>query len=252
MAKQDSEYISRRKKRDISFHESNESWAVSYSDFLMVLLSFFVIYFNIEDSTSSNELQKLVLELSKNSDYKIVEHKSDLQTESSDKVVVHLNLNSTDLKIDSRSSQKIDRKIASVDDDVVTAFQSGFVSKNNEKQSGAKSRMEVLIDLPPDVYQVGKFDVNENVKVELDKILSLIKNSKDYVNLIVIGQTDSINFAEKNKSIINNNLILSSMRAAKAVEYAIQSGFDESRVFVQGLNHQPRNTRSLTIKLVER
>ncbi|MCB9092789.1 MAG: OmpA family protein [Halobacteriovoraceae bacterium] len=275
MSRQDkkSTYYQRRPERPKVHHESNEGWAVSYSDFLMVLLSFFVIYFNVNnDKTIQNEkFNNVVFKLANSKFLQATEKNKvtgETQGDSAITAEQKKNIESIALKFKNSGNQISEnssnqRDISSLKkDSLVESLSTGFsgkgkgkaLGKNKEKEpaGSAKKKVELVIDLSENLFELGSFSLNEKVKTELNQIFKIIQEDRDSVNMVFIGHTDKLQFKEKSNSVVNSNLILSSLRAAKAVEYAIAQGFDGNQVFVQGLNVQPRNTRSLSIKLVER
>ncbi len=201
--------------RKTYYYHDSEGWAVSYSDLLMVLMSFFIIYFNI-DGGDNTPLQKLAFEL--------MEDKS-LKDQS---FIVNPS-----------------REVAG--NSLTEGLNIGFNNKPTEKPI----YKEFIIDLPPNIYSVGNYELSNQAKEKLNKVFNLIEKYKADLDIYFIGHTDSQKF-KKNKEIINSNLILSSMRSARAVEYAIKNGFDENQVYVQGLKGRPRDTRSLSLRLVAR
>ncbi len=206
-----------KKARRTNHYENSEGWAVSYSDLLMVLMSFFIIYFNLNDVGKNDHIQKLAFKL----------------------------MNSDVLK-DQNFVVNPERKIATKD-----IGESLNISFNNSKKIEKPIYKEFIIDLPPNIYDIGKYDLSQSVVQKLESVFKLLEEHKEKLDVYFIGHTDSLKFKE-NKEVINSNLILSSMRAARAVEFAIKKGFDENQVFVQGLKARPRDTRSLSIRLVSR
>ena len=225
MSKQDSptKKARRRKKGHTSF-ETDEGWAVSYSDLLMVLMSFFIIYFNIDSSKEStkSEFKKIVLQLENITKTKKVSANFASKEEPKDR--------------EPASNKNIGL--------------SGLLAESNEKT--IEKKKEILIDLSDNLYGRNQFNLNKSVKSELDQVLDVIDASKNKLNIIFIGHTDKVKFNKSSTEVINNNIVLSSMRAARAVEYAIGKGFSNDQVFVQGTSQQNRNSRSLSIKLLEK
>lgn len=88
-------------------------------------------------------------------------------------------------------------------------------------------------------------------KKKLEKLFKVLKPYQDYINVVFVRHTDQVPI--KNKfGIIDSNLTLSHLRAAKAVEFAINSGFNPMWVSSQGLSKFTRNTRSLSVRIMER
>lgn len=241
------------RKRSKLHLDHSEGWAVSYSDLLMVLMSFFIIYFSINDKNSSGnaELNSVILKLAKVSNLEGIDDKY-LGNKEKTKVFKmkfkKANLEdplggiSSDNKIKSiiekERSKGLDRSIASA-----------FTNKSQMVAPGKKASLEVELDLPDNLYGIGKYEVNNSVKSELKRFLKVIGNDLKSIQIVVTGHTDSLVFNEKNKRVVNNNLILSSMRAAKAVEYLVANGVSKDLILVQGLHDQPRNTRSLSLRV---
>lgn len=225
------------KKNSVLAHD-NEGWAVSYSDLLMVLMSFFIVYFNInnEKSNKRDHLHSLILKLEKIGKLEHV-------------VLPQVGTNKDKLRLRLNTNEEANRIPSSINLDTIAGNISNGFTKNGELNKIGK--LEIDIDLPKDIYETGKFEINNQVQGELRKVLSLVKDDIDSIQLVIIGHTDKLPFHKNNKNIVNNNLILSSLRAAKAVEFLVGNGLPESKVFVQGLNDQPRNTRSLSVRLRE-
>lgn len=225
--------IRRRQKSHIEGHE--EGWAVSYADLLMVLMSFFIIFFNQEDKVQS-VIGDIVIglghdltegkQLSSENNYLLHNFNENTPRKPASN---HLDLNITELKT---STGKGDQKGA-------------HTNKVSDKVNG------ILVDLSDNIFAKGEFTINKNVTKELDYILQKLKPYKDKVNIVFIGHSDSTPMAEQRK-IIRDNMILSSLRASSAVEYTINKGFAPYWVSAQGRAEYGRSTRSLSVRVIER
>ncbi len=110
---------------------------------------------------------------------------------------------------------------------------------------------DLLINFPDDIYGVGQYNVTPDIKSRLDNFLRSLKPYSEKVALVFIGHTDKRPVAGQ-KQIINSNFVLSSVRANRALEYALQQGFDPRWVAAQGVGEYVRQTRSLSIRIIER
>jgi flagellar motor protein MotB len=245
-------------------HDHSEGWAVSYADFLMVLISFFVIYFNMNDKESSapSSLSKIVLSLASDSAVKYYEREGeglkeissqDALSRPSPSIIGQIILGKgTNVK------NEEGRNLASVltkkeEIEVSAGFSKSSFSDAKLVGSKEDAKNEVIIDLPSNVYEINGFELTANIKSYLDRVLGESKKYKDSLNIVVIGHTDDIKFkGSSSGKILNNNMVLSSLRASRAVEYILSQGFSENQVFIKATNYQLRNSRTLSIQLVER
>ena len=249
MKNTETEKIYLKKSRKTEFH-SDESWAVSYSDLLMVLMSFFIVFFKIndEESVRQESFNNVLLKLEKVATVKKVtkvEDKLDRNSETAKKS------NRTIVNIELGKNTSNTRELASFSKKLKADNVSESFKGNKNEATVGNEKLEINIDLANNLYGLGMYDVNSEVQKQLDKIINIVKNDISGLQLIIIGHTDKLRFNKASKGVINNNLILSSLRAAKAVEYLVGQGLPEEKVFVQGLNGQPRDTRSLTVRLRE-
>lgn len=230
----------RRRSSHSSIHEGEgEGWAVSYSDLLMVLMSFFIIFYNTDDSTGE-KIDSVLKELNLQG---ITVNKESLTKEEKEALI----------------QDDFARKVASLELDGVTISKiqpekvstgkwNKLLKKGND---AAKYKGGIIIDLPDNIFANGKFELSNKTQKSLDHLLEVIKPYHQHLNLVFIGHTDAAPVNSK-IGVIDSNLILSHVRAAKAVEYATGKGFDPMWVSSQGLSEFTRNTRSLSIRIMER
>lgn len=249
---------SRRKSHHSKLHEGEgESWAVSYSDLLMVLMSFFIIFYNTDQSTGKGEVESLVKKLNlagitldkesfKDANSKVAGESEYLipgfpHSKSNKKRKTHRSISSTPELEGMKITQLKPNQI-------LPKGKWNQLLKNADEK---KYKGGILIDLSDNIYSMGGFDITKETKRSLDALFDILKQHQDNINMVFIGHTDSIPVKDK-RAVVDNNIILSHMRAAKAVEYAISSGFDPMWVSSQGLSEYTRNTRSLSIRIMER
>ncbi len=187
-------------------------WAISYADFLMVLLSFFIIFFSV-DSKNPSTVSNIILDL----------QKIGSGAESEDQVV---------------PSQRSGNKETL--NSIYKAFDGEYVvdRNNNEK---------VVLKMPDNIF--GPSDYSPPVKF-LEKIIKLLAPHKNDVYIKVIGHSDTISFVNKGTRVVNNNLTLSSIRASYTANY-IKAFYPELKVATEADDQNSRRTRSLTIEISE-
>lgn len=268
-------YINRKKKSSHLGGEDGESWAVSYSDLLMVLMSFFIVFFNMEEEPVDSGLTQLIYTFHEDSEMKQVNPKTgelieDVQSKQKGKNKKLFsgfedffgNKEDKSRKISSLSEGEGAKKVKLTNEQiqklkednstffVIDKTKNKGASGNGSSKSGVAAN-GLMIDFSSNMYGIGEYNLSDKSKDEIKVILEKIKPLKNKFNLVFIGHSDQIPMAA-NKKVIDSNLILSSLRAAKAVEYAIMLGYDPIWVSAQGVGEYSRNSRSLSLRVMER
>jgi len=222
-------------KEDNEVPSVSGDWAVSYSDLLMILIVFFIIFFNVEHAKKTDVVQKVIISLQKElasaatgTSGQNSRTVASVRGKSNFTYEVIGNKKSTNAKIKKSWSKIFNSK-----------------SKNKGEKNG------VFIELSDDLFNRGNYQLTENAKSEIKLILRAVKPYKESVSIVFIGHTDNVR-VNPNAKIIDSNMVLSSLRASKAVEFATNNGFDKFWVSAQGMADNNRNTRSLSIRILER
>ncbi len=189
-------------------------WAVSYADLLMVLMSFFVIFFSFSDDNKNLKNGDLMMEISEGLKAKITG-------------------TATAAKDTLRSpSAMIDR--------------SALESLGAEVLESGKS---IYVNLPDDIFSKRQFELSSSTKEKLNSIFKALEPNAQKIELVVIGHADSSRVSSTQNPYLSNNFDLSSLRALKAVEYFIGEGFPENHISAQGSSYGLRNSRTLSIRV---
>ncbi len=195
-------------------------WAVSYSDLLMVLLSFFIVFFDPNKEESKSRLTVVSQSLEKLKG--VAAAKSSVPV-SSPSTVVFNGLKEVRLALD---SSKV-----------------SYHSVGNSSDS-------ITIDFPDGFYGPGKYEVTRGIREKLAEVLIAIQSSKSSVRLVFVGHTDSkpLNVL-LHKNVLNSNQDLSGIRASRALNFAREMGFAANQLTTEGAGSEVRNTRSLSIRI---
>ena len=207
-------------------------WAVSYTDLLMVLISFFVIFFQLTPSLAPTPVESVTLSL-----------KNEFSTLKPTQP--RPNFENADTNFDIRR----EITFSSVEDWDHANLKA---DPHGKKEMGVFHDRGIVIDFPDNFYRAGTYALGEAQKEELKKVLEAIKPHSDALVLTFIGHSDQSPMKAKQGAVIDSNLVLSNLRAAKAVEFAVTQGFNPRTVVSQGADMFSRNTRSLSLRLVER
>lgn len=187
-------------------------WAVSYTDLLMVLLCFFVLFFGTPDVKPS-----------------VIND-----------VIVALGGKATG---DSTSAPPQGNQASGL----LAALNSIGLTSERDPETGG-----ILVHLPDNLYPAGEFALNDRAKESLAKLLARIEPYAGQLTLTLIGHADAQPLLVHREAIVDSNLVLSSLRASRAAEFVMESGFDPRAVLTQGAGEYERSTRSLSIRISDR
>lgn len=267
-------------------------WAVSYSDLLMVLLCFFVVYFNFSDAFKESAVERIVNVLNekytkptvglglagqpakgKNSGFLNGENifAGDREGDaSSGKCGGALSGGLEECGPTAKGKAQVSIEVGSGGATrrvAATGLSGGGVGANGSAGvAGINSQLNVfkdstqvqqdirgvLIDFPDNMFKMGQYSLTKKMQEEITKVLDVVKLHKDDVMVTFIGHTDEIPVKSAGGSVIDTNFVLSNLRAAKAVEFAVETGFDPRWVTAQGVGEHLRMTRSLSLRISER
>lgn len=211
----------------ITVHEDENQhlWAVSYSDFLMALLSFFILFFSVE----APEKQKIIMQLAG-------QFAGSGGTGGTQQTGA-----GTGTGAEESGTTGKPRVPASV----LESLKGLNVSVDKEKES-------LIVNFPNDFYEPGRHHINSE-KVSLIKdFLKLVKPFQNQVNLYFEGHADDTPLKHHKNNIIVDNFVLSSLRASTALGVAREDGFSEKNMFIQAASSNLRNSRSLSIRIEPR
>lgn len=209
-----------RIERDDAIHvhedENQHLWAVSYSDFLMVLLSFFILFFSAE----TPQRQRLILELAG--------HFSGAAGNATGNGP-------------GTGSQKTQRMPSAMMDHLKNLD----VTVDKEKES-------LIVNFPNDLYAPGQHHITKDKVTLVRNFLEVVKPYQGTVNLYFEGHADAAPLKIHRNEIVVDNFVLSSLRASSALGFARDLGFSDKNMFIQAASSNLRNSRSLSIRIEPR
>ncbi len=199
-----------RRRREIHEDPLQHLWAVSYSDLLMVLMAFFLLFFQFEDMLKSEDgkLHRILSALEQGG----IENQSAKPREHYDPREVASLLSQPSLKVSVRGAQQ----------DLVLDFPSGF-------------------------FSAGQHHLGSSQRTLLKNVLRVLQPFHTQVSLTFEGHTDPQPVRGTKNKVIDSNLVLSSLRAARAAELAVEQGFEPAFVSALGVAEHLRKSRSLSL-----
>ena len=202
--------------------ENKHLWAVSYSDFLMALLSFFILFFSME---SKEDRSELIMHLANQfSSDKVVAGSASSSGESAGNTAEgHRRLPATLLSSLSEMDYEVDK----------------------EKKS-------LIVHFPDDIFQPGQYRISDQNKKTMNRFLDILKPHQGKVRLYFEGHADTAPLVRHRSSVVTDNFVLSSLRANAALSLARGNGFSEENLFVQAASSNRRNSRSFSVRIEPR
>lgn len=197
--------------------DSGHLWAVSYSDFLMVLLCFFILFFSVNDEKKKDIIQKIF------ADAKTVESSGAAVTGAGN----------------------------------ATGGRAGgpgrFPAADLEKSLGsfsfsvAQDEAGLLVHFPDDLYAAGSYEIHETQARLLESFLAKVSPYRDLISLTFVGHADAAAVRRGSKRKYTDNFDLSSLRATRALQFAARGGFPEDQMAAKGTSKNGRSSRTISI-----
>lgn len=204
---------------DDNLHTESESWAVSYADFLMVLLSFFILFFSIDQKKTDDVIQQIMVATGKME-----------KTEGNGGAAPN--------------EKQVDREPKSIGLQEINGIASQLLKLNWKVEKDPK---KIMVHFPDNLYLPGSLTLDEKAKENMDKIVNLLSPFYDRIQLTVVGHTDETLVKDRGDTYLKDNFDLSVLRATNAVKYAVRLGVPMNILSAKGNSSHSRNSRSLSI-----
>lgn len=189
---------------------------MSYADFLMALLSFFILFFSVDQPAR----QQLILQLA-----------DQFNTPSG-----------AGTSGQNGNGQGAEKKAnpGRLPANLFDSLQSLNVEVEKDKQS-------LVVNFPDNFFKPGRYDIEDQLL--LVKFLGVVKPHSGNLLLYFAGHADQAQIKVHKNEVVSNNFVLSSLRATSALLIAKEMGFPESGMFVEAKSSNVRNSRSLSIRI---
>jgi flagellar motor protein MotB len=207
-------------KTPTEISEDGHSWAVSYADFLMVLLSFFILFFSMDKKERVSFIEDFLAN-------------QDQDTKSNDQ---------KSLPKQGDRTAGIDRKV-----DRLPASIRQMASKLDGFYIDQKSSDRIIISFTDNIYSLGSFDLSKHHVKVLEDLLTKLEPSMPSISITFVGHTDGSTSFKLGNKYVGNNFDLSSLRATKALQNAVKLGFNPKQMFAQGVAEHGRASRTLSL-----
>lgn len=196
--------------------ENSHLWAVSYSDFLMALMSFFILFYSADSSNRKTIIMNLA-------------------------------------KTFSKDGKPYSAGYGEGEKDQPHRIPASFTDAlKNMNVDVAQDQESLVVNFPDDFFRPGRHEISTDSQSEIEKFLVRLKPFQAQINLYFEGHADNNPMKVHKSNIIVDNFVLSSLRASSALIIAKNMGFSEKNLYIQADSSNVRNSRSLSIRIEPR
>lgn len=203
--------------------ETSHLWAVSYADFLMVLLSFFILFFSLGEEKKKSIIQTIATMGVENG---AVSGFGDGSGENGG--------------LDGAADRKINN--------LPTLLSLKELLDKFQLQT-TQTEESLILKFPQNIYQQGEVQLSAVYRSQLKSLLETLRPFVDQIEITFIGHTDSSPLKKNKSELIADNFDLSVLRATKALQLALRQNINPDRLAAKGSAYNQRNSRTLSIIL---
>lgn len=106
----------------------------------------------------------------------------------------------------------------------------------------------LILNLPPNIFNPGKFSLDKEKQATLDTILTRLKPAMSRITISFVGHSDAAPTAPGNENY-QDNFMLSSLRAWHALQAAHKLGLPPEGMTILGAGTELMDSRTLSIKV---
>lgn len=199
--------------------ENAHLWAVSYSDFLMVLLSFFIIFFSTDEDKKKSIVEEIVL---------LTQSEGRSSTDGPGEAA-------------ERSPANLPKKIeASLKEDQQIQVEGEFKERT------------LIVHFPQNIYEKGSVVLKPIFQEQLVGFLRKLQPFEKEIELVFVGHTDDTPLRSLKSRGLYDNYDLSALRASTALRLGLKAGLPGRQLLIAGSAENIRNTRSLSVQVLPR
>ncbi len=197
--------------------EGAHLWAVSYADFLMVLMCFFILFFSTDEGKRDSVLKRI------------------------GQITQVLGAGETQTGTLAKAGSAAPQSATSVQNAVKSALADlpVVLSANGET---------LTLLLGENMYEKGEvFPTHQSDLKVLNETLTKLKPYQGSIEITFVGHTDLTPVSKSHGQYLNDNFDLSSLRATRVLQYAVHSGFMPEHLTAQGSAGNVRQSRTLSL-----
>ena len=248
-----------RRHRSMSDHgDADHGWAVSYSDLLMVLMSFFIIFFSFDNSKKS-VIDQITMSLADTGFKAGIEGSSGPTPPPTKAASGTGNGTGTGNDVDTgRPVREVlfpKLGLPATEEAILNLSTPDLAAAlfNTASGMGVDAQLEsnkesLILHLPPNIYKPGKFALEPDQRQVLDELLIKLKPAASRVTFAFIGHSDA-DLVKVAHTTYSDNFMLSSLRAWNGMMAAAKLGYPPIGMTILGAADQMVVSRTLSIKI---
>lgn len=225
--------IDREETIEVHEDENAHLWAVSYADFLMALLSFFILFYSVDEQKRDTLILNISQQLAESTGATTSGGKGNGAGAGAGAGFAEL------------ASEEADVNARHVPKTLIEALEGMDVKVNQEQEY-------MVVNFPDNMFSKGKYSIPKKNLDLLQKFFDVAKPYDGSFNFYFEGHTDASPLRRHRTKVLSDNYVLSSMRGFAALKEAKKAGFEPKYLFVQADSSNTRNSRSLSIRLERR
>jgi flagellar motor protein MotB len=225
----------------VEVHEDENAhlWAVSYADFLMALLSFFILFYSVDETSRDNLILNISQQLAASTGGSVGSANSASSGTGSGTGAgtgsgTGAGSETSDGSTPKRMPATLVQALAAMDVRI------------------AQEHEYLVVNFPDNMFSKGKYEIAPKNRALLNKFFEVTKPYNGAFNIYFEGHTDASPLRRHKTRVLSDNYVLSSMRGFSALKEAKNAGFESKYLFVQADSSNTRNSRSLSIRLERR
>src|SRR5690606_8978245 len=90
----------------------------------------------------------------------------------------------------------------------------------------ASLKGSLIVHFPDKFFKPGQYQLGPWQQKRMQKLLDILEPHRDRIDVVFIGHTDSQAISKGKGKVVDSNLVLSNLRAARSAEFALLKGFD--------------------------
>lgn len=203
--------------------EESHLWAISYSDLLMVLMSFFIIFFSVDEEKRDDVIQEIAMNIGQ--------------------------------KGTSAQAAKTAPNAGATPSENIEGYMQQITASLKDKSSVSFAEIKdgsIHVQFAENTFQVRGYHLTKALKRDIADLMSSTKPFADRIRVTFIGHSDSKPLVVRGDGIIKDNYVLSALRANEAMQYAATLGVPADTLYLQGSAHNTLNSRTISVRIERR
>jgi flagellar motor protein MotB len=250
-------HVIRKPKAGHAGAHGGEGWAVSYADLLMVLLSFFVMFFTFKEE-NPDTVEAQVIKVARAMQGEIKEKPTPQPDIKDDETYEAVSEDQAGVPIPSGQAKEIPKgqsdptktevgvtnsTAPKIEDDprlleISKALQIDGVRVTNDKS-------QLVVTMNNSAFEPASYLLSISLQARINDVLRQLKPYYGTIQLTVVGHADRSNLRSRS-DLLQDNFDLSSIRALRVLKYVVNRGFPENRASARASSFFDRDARSVT------